>query len=97
MAGKPSVAAEPTNATKPSVEAEPTNAIKPSVVNVPSVAREPSVAADVLQAEASVIRKLTYLARRLGTPRTTVGYSAFVLFALEKKRRPIIWEGRDTR
>ena len=51
------------------------------------------IAAHALQAQTNVIRKLTSLARRLRTPRTTLGYSAFLLFALEYECQPIIWEG----
>ena len=48
---------------------------------------EPHIAA------AGLLNALTAFARRLRQPRTTVGYSAFLLFALCKRRRPLIWEG----
>ena len=49
------------------------------------------------QAQAAVIAKLIAFARRLRQPRTTVGYSAFLLFALHEKYRcrPLIWEGES--
>ena len=49
------------------------------------------------QAQAAVIATLIAFARRLRQPRTTVGYSAFLLFALHEKYRcrPLIWEGES--
>jgi hypothetical protein len=44
-------------------------------------------------AHAAILGCLARLARNIKQPRTTVGYSAFILFALVKKCRPIIWEG----
>ena len=78
---------------KPSVAGKPSAAGEPAIAGKPSVACDPPAAGDVLRAEANVIATLTKLARRLRQPRTTVGYSAFLFFALEYKCRPIIWEG----
>ena len=46
-----------------------------------------------MRSQSNIIIQLTTLARRIREPRTTVGYSAFILFALAKRCRPIIWEG----
>ena len=61
----------------------------------PAVAKPRVAGAGPVQAQATVIAKLIAFARRLRQPRTTVGYSAFLLFALHDKYRcrPLIWEG----
>ena len=46
-------------------------------------------------AETRVLRALLQLARGIRAPRTYVGYSAFVLFALRYKTRLRVWEGTN--
>ena len=46
-----------------------------------------------MTAEAHVLGKILKLARDIGTARSTVGYSFFVLLALCKQCRPLMWEG----
>jgi hypothetical protein len=48
-----------------------------------------------MHARAGMLQSLINLARRLRLPRTTVGYSAFVLFGLSQRCRPFIWEGEE--
>jgi hypothetical protein len=43
--------------------------------------------------EVNILRGVTALAAQIRSPRTRVGYSGFVCFALCKKCRPCIWEG----
>ena len=44
-------------------------------------------------ASAHVIEQLIALARQIGRPREYVGFSAFLLMALLKRRRPNFWIG----
>ena len=46
-----------------------------------------------ISAQSTVISQLVALARRIRQPNTTVGYSAFLLMALKRRCRPIIYEG----
>ena len=43
--------------------------------------------------ESRVLSKVLQLARNIRRPRSYVGYSALVLFALARKCRPCVWEG----
>ena len=58
--------------------------------------RDPSAVLDhclPTRAHAAVLRQMLRLARSIRQPRTTIGYIAFIIFALAKKCRPIMWEG----
>ena len=46
-------------------------------------------------AEAAILDKLMRLAREIRRPQQYIGYSAFVLFGLAKKCRPVMWEGEE--
>ena len=65
----------------------------PAAAAAPAASPAPAVVLGPVQATAGLIQTLTAFARRLRQPQTTVGYSAFLLFALHKRCRPIIWEG----
>ena len=58
----------------------------------PAPASEQS-APSAVAARASVLRTVLDLAREIRSPRTYVGYIAFILMALTKNKRPIAWEG----
>ena len=47
------------------------------------------------QAEANISGRLLTLAREIRRPLNYIGYSAFVLFALLRRCRPVLWEGES--
>ena len=61
-------------------------------VSKTAVAGTASIASDE-RAQLKVKAKLLALSREIGKPRAYVGYSAFLLMGLLKKRQPSIWEG----
>ncbi len=60
-----------------------------------AVAAPPEVAVSPELAQARVASRLLELARAIRRPRSYIGYSCFICFALHRKCRPFIWEGAN--
>ena len=56
-----------------------------------STVAEPAV--NAYKPDADVTRALVKLAREIGDPKRSVGYGAFLLFALMEQLQPTLWEG----
>ena len=55
----------------------------------------PAVASTAVEAQHKIQATLLTLAREMRRPKAYVGYSAFILMGLLKKKRPHVWEGAN--